>query len=500
MERSTAHLLSKRGKSIRRIAEELGRSPTTIAKVLKEPVDREPAPRHRQSGLDPWRPQIQGWLREGLSVVRMLELVRGDPDKPYTGSRSHFGEYVHRVRREQQQQQASADVPMRFEGLPAEYLQVDWGEVRSFPFTQQACSRRYFLCCRLKYSRWVWVRWTQDMRQETLLRGLVDCFVALGWVPWVLVFDNMKTVTSGRDSSGQPVWTPALLQLAGEFGFHPQACDPGAANQKGSVESLVKWVKGNLLPGRSFTDDADLEDQTADWLRYANARASSATGAAPTERLEEEASKGGVLPPTAGDYGLLESRQISPEALVAVAGNRYSVPVEHVGAPVTVRLHAHRVRIWRDTACVADHPRSPDGARERVVKVAHFEPVLRRKPRARAMLYREMLLGLGGRAPAYLSALSRRRRDRLGEEILGVWSLYERHGAADLLAAMALANDAGAYGADALALLLDSPLGRSAPAPPLELPGVPTQNEVDRQLAAYEAWVRVDVALEEVTR
>jgi transposase len=43
----------------------------------------------------------------------------------------------------------------------------------------------------------VWVRFTTDMRQETLFRGLVDCFNALGFVPWVLVFDNMKTVTSG---------------------------------------------------------------------------------------------------------------------------------------------------------------------------------------------------------------------------------------------------------------------------------------------------------------
>ncbi len=499
MERSTAHLLSKRGKSIRRIAEELGRSPTTIAKVLKEPVDREPAPRHRRSGLDPWRPQIQGWLREGLSVVRMLELARGDPDEPYTGSRSHFGEYVRRMRREQQQQ-ASADVPIRFEGMPAEYLQVDWGEVRNFPFTQRASSRRYFLACRLKYSRWVWVRWTTDMRQETLLRGLVDCFLELGWVPWVLVFDNMKTVTSGRDSSRQPVWTPALLQLAGEFGFHPQACDPGAANQKGSVESLVKWVKGNLLPGRSFADDADLGEQTTEWREYANARPSSATGVPPIKRLAEEAVQGSVLPPTARDYGLMESRHVSPEALVAVGGSRYSVPVAHVGAPVTVRLHPDRVRVWRDTECIADHPRRPDGARGRVVEPVHFEPVLGRKPRARAMLYREVLAGLGGHAPEYLSELSRRRRDRLGKEILGVWTLYERHGAEQLLAAMALSGDAGAYGADALALLLSSPSGRSARVSELALPGVPTQSEIDRQLAAYEAWVRVDVSLEEVAR
>jgi IS30 family transposase len=36
MERSAVHVLAKRGKSIRRIAAELGRSPTTIARVLHE--------------------------------------------------------------------------------------------------------------------------------------------------------------------------------------------------------------------------------------------------------------------------------------------------------------------------------------------------------------------------------------------------------------------------------------------------------------------------------
>jgi len=74
----------------------------------------------------------------------------------------------------------------------------------------------------------------------------------------VLVFDNMKTSTNGRDAAHQPVWTPGLLQLAGECGFHPQACDPSAGNQKGSVVALVKWVKGNFLAGRTFADDADL--------------------------------------------------------------------------------------------------------------------------------------------------------------------------------------------------------------------------------------------------
>ncbi len=315
MERGTIHLMAKRGKSIRRIAEELGRSPTTVSRALHEPVEQTPAKRHRRSLVDPYRPRIEAWVREGLTAERMLEMARADPEQPYPGGHSVWRGYVRRVRQEMAHEQAVADVPIRFEGMPAEYLQVDWGEIRRFPFTQQSPATRYFLACRLKYSRagalWAaWVRFTDNMRQETLFRGLVDGLLALDWVPWVLVFDNMKTVTSGRDGSGQPLWTPALLQLAGEFGFHPHAAqgapgDPGAPNQKGSVEPLVKWVQGNFLAGRRFTDDADLAVQATEWQAMANARPSSATGASPTARLATEAAKNGILPPTARDYGLL---------------------------------------------------------------------------------------------------------------------------------------------------------------------------------------------------
>ncbi|CAA9225628.1 MAG: hypothetical protein AVDCRST_MAG26-741 [uncultured Chloroflexia bacterium] len=489
MERSTIQVLAKRGKSQRQIAKELGHSRATIARALTEPVDRQPAKRHRASQVDPYRPQIEQWVRDGLSIVRMLELVRADPERPYTGGRSVFNDMVRRIRLAIVR--VDADVSVRFEGLPAEYLQVDWGEIRRFPFTQQAPATRYFLACRLKYSRWSWVRWTTDMRQETLLRGLVDCLGALGWVPWVLVFDNMRTVTSGRDARNQPIWTPALLQLAGEFGFHPLACDPGAGNQKGSVESLVKWVKGNLLPGRSFADDPDLSGQTTSWTIQANTRPSAATGEPPLARLPQEAAKGGLLPPTAHDFGLLEHGRVAADALVAVAGNRYSVPVAHVGAPVTVRLHRDRVRIWRDTLCLADHPRAPDGAQQRVVDVTHFAALFPVKPRAQVMLYREALLGLGGCAPAFLSELSRRCRARLAPEILGLYALYEQCGAAALLVALERADAAGSYSADAVAALLSAG-ATPALAGPVVGVEAPAQHEIDRLLSVYEAWVQID--------
>jgi transposase len=495
MERSLIQLLHKRGRSQRQIAAELNHSRTTIARVLAEPVDRPPARRPRRSKVDPYREQIRQWVRVGLSGVRMLELARTEGEPPYQGGRSVFRAVVRQERLAQAQATAITNVPVRFEGLPGEYLQVDWGEVRRFPFTQQAAGTRYFLACRLKYSRWTWVRFTQEMRQETLLRGLVDCCTSLGWVPWVLVFDNMKTVTSGRDTQHQPIWTPALLQLAREFGFHPEACSPGAGNQKGSVESLVKWVKGNFLAGRVFADDTDLARQCAAWLDYANGRPSQATATPPLVRLSEEAARGGPLPATAKDYGFLHPGRVGAEALVAVLGNQYSVPIEHLGAPVSVRVHRARVVLWRDTTWLAEHARAPDGAHQRVVDPDHFAALFGRKPRAQVMLYRAALLELSPSVANYIAELSHRQRARLGVEILGVYALYQQHGAAVLLAAMEQATQQGLYGVEYLrALVAAGPdrTGLAAPNPlaALALPDVPDQQQVDRALGDYEAYVQ----------
>lgn len=202
----------------------------------------------------------------------------------------------------------------------------------------------------------------------------------------------MKTVTSGRDETNQPLWTPALRQFAAECGFHPEACAPAAGNQKGAVESLVKWVKGNFLAGRQFADDADLAAQCAAWQEQGNGRPSAATDVAPLERLGAERDAGGVAPLTLADYGVLLCGQVTRESIVHVLGNGYSVPVAHVGCPVTVRVHAERIVLWRDGEHLASHRRAPDGAHQRVIDPAHYAPLFPRKPRGQVMLYRTALL------------------------------------------------------------------------------------------------------------
>src|SRR5437899_2046895 len=86
------HLLAKRGKSQRAIARELGISRITVARVLEEPIDRHPTSRQRTSTVDLYRTQIEGWLQDGISIVRMFELARADEAQPFLGGRSTFSD------------------------------------------------------------------------------------------------------------------------------------------------------------------------------------------------------------------------------------------------------------------------------------------------------------------------------------------------------------------------------------------------------------------------
>src|SRR5262245_59884418 len=149
MERATIYYLKQKGWSNVQIAEFTGHHRDTIAKVLKEPVAQHPKKRERPSAIAVFQAQIQAWLDQQYPVIRMLELARSDPDHPYQGSETAFYDYVRKMRRARKP--PAREVALRFEGMPGEFLQVDWGEVRDLPLTQRGATRtRYFFAARLK--------------------------------------------------------------------------------------------------------------------------------------------------------------------------------------------------------------------------------------------------------------------------------------------------------------------------------------------------------------
>jgi len=91
---------------------------------------------------------------------------------------------------------------MRFEGLPGEFSQHDFGEtkVTFLNGTQQTVR---FFATRLKYSRWAVVTIVSDQKVETLVRTMVEHFVLIGGFSFWQYLTGRKR---SRSNGARAVW------------------------------------------------------------------------------------------------------------------------------------------------------------------------------------------------------------------------------------------------------------------------------------------------------
>ena len=202
------------------------------------------------------------------------------------------------------------------------------------------------------------------------------------------------------------------------------------ALSKGAVESLVKFVKGNFLAGRTFYDDDELAQDCTTWLHQVNElRPSDATEQLPVTLLAQEQPTFTPLPPVAHDYGIFDTVLVNRESLVNIATNRYSVPAHLVGFALTARIHPRHIALFHGAAQVALHPRHM-GRGQRIVLPEHYEAVFVHKPRARVMVYRDWLLSVAPVVTEYLSLLCRKRYAERDTQICALYALAQQLGTA----------------------------------------------------------------------
>ena len=123
---------------------------------------------------------------------------------------------------------------VRFEGLPGEFSQQDFGQV-DVEFRDGSVRRIRFFASRLKYSRWVRVSIVKDETVETLVRSLAQHLASWGGAPLVCVFDRPKTVALKWRRNGEVTeWNPAVA--AGHHSGAPPLSPP--------AEMRIPWRRG----------------------------------------------------------------------------------------------------------------------------------------------------------------------------------------------------------------------------------------------------------------
>ena len=217
---------------------------------------------------------------------------------------------------------------MRFEGLPGEFSQHDFGEV-DVELGNGTAAAVHFFASRLKYSRWAQVSLVDDERVEALVRSLVDHFAAMGGIPLLAVFDRPKTVALAWRRDGVVTeWNPTFAGVALDLGLGIEVCWPYSPRQKGTVENLVGWVKGSFFKQRRFLDEEDLRRQLAEWHDEVNLQTPSrATGVPPAARIAEERARLRPLKIKPEELALRFPVMVGPTAMVT-----------HEGAPTRCRL------------------------------------------------------------------------------------------------------------------------------------------------------------------
>lgn len=279
--------------------------------------------KRQHTKLSGYEEKLDSFISNGLvNSSRLLEELRRIG---YTGGQTLIKEYVSQHR--DLAPVIVSPVPIkrarRYTTNPGESFQMDWGFVN---YDCGGITRRlacFVMVC--NYCRKAYVEFFTAARQEFLFVGMIHAFKYLGGVPEKVITDNMKSVVTSR-TGNEIRWNPRYQEFMSTVGFRTVLCKPRRSYTKGRVERLVKFVKGNFVPARSFSSLDDLNDQVLGWCRQRSSEMRAHTAVPDELHGTETFSK---LPPDADlFYFLSQERTVSFDGFVAYEGRRFGVPFQ----------------------------------------------------------------------------------------------------------------------------------------------------------------------------
>ena len=236
----------------------------------------------------------------------------------------------------------------RYETGPGEAYQMDWGfvEVETSVGTSYRAACFAMIChhCGLCY-----IEFFPNARQENLFIGMIHAFYFMG-IPECILTDNMKSVVTGRDPEGHPIWQHDYEAFMKLVGFRTKLCKPRHPFTKGKVERLIRYVKDNFLTGRVFSHVTDLNIEALRWCHRQNSRYRKAVDCVPEEKHMNSCwSVARVLELSKElSFYLCPLRLISFDGFVHYEGRRFGVPYWYTRKACRIQRKDYELTIYDD--------------------------------------------------------------------------------------------------------------------------------------------------------
>ena len=222
--------------------------------------------------------------------------------------------------------------------------QMDWGfvDVEDTERRKWKCACFVMVCHHCGYR---YIEFFPNSRQENLFIGMLHAFSVMGVAKRILT-DNMKSVTLGRDEYRNIIWNAAYNEFQQAVGFKTDLCKVAHPFTKGKVERLVRYVKDNFIPGRTFYNCNELNSQALQWCQERNACLSKSVGLIPLQAHQAEGTRFfsetdmPVLIPF-----LAPRRKLAFDRFVEYEGRRYGVPASYKRKVVRVMRLRERLTL-----------------------------------------------------------------------------------------------------------------------------------------------------------
>jgi len=348
--------LASLGWGAKRIAKELGCSRNTVRRYV------------RHGGYVPYRVAVRAGRLDGLGewlAARYLQ-HRGNADVVRQDLRRELGIKVslrtvqRAVRPMRREVLAQKLATVRFETLPGQQLQIDFGSLQVVVNEQKM--KIYLFVATLGYSRRTFVDLFLHERQSAWLQGLEGAFQHFGGTTRELLIDNARALVQSHDvQTREVVFNERFRSFCRYWGVLPRACAPYRARTKGKDERGVGYVKRNAIAGHRFLSLEALRVHLLHWMReVADVRIHGTTGEAPMLRFErdERAALRGIDAKAPFLQVRELARRVHSDACIELDTNRYSVPWRLIGENVTVLVAEREVRVLYAGQIVARHAQS----------------------------------------------------------------------------------------------------------------------------------------------
>jgi transposase len=301
--------------------------------------------------------QIEGWVKQGLSVVKVgVLLERRGVVVPYRTlhrfcvERCGFGRTAATVRVADGEPGMECQLDFGYLGLLFDPVTGRHRKVHALIFT--ACYSRHMF---------VWLSFTQTL--AALVAGCEAAWVFFGGVFKVLIPDNASAIVADADPVN-PRFTAGWLDYAQHCGFATDAARVRSPKDKPRVERAVQYVRGNFFAGEHFTGLSPAQAAAEVWCKdVAGMRIHGTIAARPAQVFAEH--EAGVLLslPVPYDVPVFAKVKVHRDFHVEVGRALYSAPKEYLGCHLDARADTALVKLFHHGQLVKTHPRQQPGRR-----------------------------------------------------------------------------------------------------------------------------------------